>query len=475
MEKYINKTYFKKIMDETILKAIENVTNGVVISDPNQEDNPVIYVNKGFEEITEYSKEDVVGKNCRFLQGKDTDPEELDRLKKAIKERKPVRVILKNYTKKGKVFYNELYLTPQFDEKGKIKYFIGVQNDITEQVKAQKELEKYKNYLEELASERTKELSETNKKLRDEIEERQRAQEKIMNLNEKLRNYTQKLQSTIQKGKGPKFSEKEKLVLYLLTMKNLNSKSLENYYNIPPSTLTTIKNRLMEKFMERITIPDQKYLPFITLVWYLEAEKDIKDELRNNTSVVHAVCTQNAGFYILVTKDWNEYKKAQENIGLKAKKIEIRHSTKAEKYFDFSDYLKKLLQIYSDEEKNVVELKNIDDYYKKVLWGVCKYPDARLEELSKRLEISIPTISKKKRIIDETTIKFFPKISKLAKYIIIGPKLITSHLTVEDVSISLARDDLELIPEGIVIPLEENTYIKTDFAPAIKKLYLVKE
>ena len=112
-----------------MLDATDNV---IVIADATLPDIPLIYVNKQFEILTGYTYDEVVGRNCRFLQGDDRDQPELERLRKAIKKGKNARVELRNYRKNGEMFWNELYLTAVHDRSGKLKYFLGVQNDITE-------------------------------------------------------------------------------------------------------------------------------------------------------------------------------------------------------------------------------------------------------------------------------------------------------------------------------------------------------
>ncbi len=113
-------------------KAIESTSCGLVISDIRQEDNPLIYVNAGFEKVTGYSKEEVIGKNCRFLQGEDTDQPSLELLRHAIKEQKECKVVLRNYRKDGTMFYNELVISPVKDDLDQVTHFIGVQTDVTE-------------------------------------------------------------------------------------------------------------------------------------------------------------------------------------------------------------------------------------------------------------------------------------------------------------------------------------------------------
>lgn len=119
--------------------AIAASKNGIVISDANQPDNPLIYVNPRFEEMTGYSHE-VLGRNCRFLQGTDTEQPAIAELRTAIREGKECNVILRNYRKDGTLFWNELRIAPVKNAAGKLTNFVGVQTDITDRVEAQEQL-----------------------------------------------------------------------------------------------------------------------------------------------------------------------------------------------------------------------------------------------------------------------------------------------------------------------------------------------
>lgn len=90
-----------------LYQAIAASSNGIVISDPNQADNPLIYVNRGFELMTGYSAEEILGHNCRFLQGSDADQLALDEVRAAVREERDCLVLLRNYRKDGTLFWNE--------------------------------------------------------------------------------------------------------------------------------------------------------------------------------------------------------------------------------------------------------------------------------------------------------------------------------------------------------------------------------
>lgn len=130
------------INSDIIISAIENSNDGVVITDPNQPDNPIIYSNKVTFEMTGYTQEEMIGINCRFLQGENPDESPKKILREKITANEPVRITLKNYRKDGTMFWNELSITPIKNSQGETTHFIGIQKDVTEAIEAKNELEK---------------------------------------------------------------------------------------------------------------------------------------------------------------------------------------------------------------------------------------------------------------------------------------------------------------------------------------------
>jgi PAS domain S-box-containing protein len=109
------------------------LSSGVSVTDPNEPDDPIIFANPAFARVTGYQPEEFLGRNCRFLQGPDTDPAMLEKLRDAVHHGHPFHGTLLNYRKDGTAFWNELTISPVLDEEGNLMNLIGLQNDVTEQ------------------------------------------------------------------------------------------------------------------------------------------------------------------------------------------------------------------------------------------------------------------------------------------------------------------------------------------------------
>ncbi|XP_012571392.1 phototropin-1 isoform X2 [Cicer arietinum] len=114
--------------------TLERIEKNFVITDPRLPDNPIIFASDSFLELTEFSREEILGRNCRFLQGPETDPATVRKIREAIDNQTEVTVQLINYTKSGKKFWNLFHLQPMRDHKGEVQYFIGVQLDGSQHV-----------------------------------------------------------------------------------------------------------------------------------------------------------------------------------------------------------------------------------------------------------------------------------------------------------------------------------------------------
>lgn len=130
-------------------QAISATGEGISIADAREEDCPLVYVNDGFLRITGYSRGDVMGRNCRFLQGPATDKSTVDIIKNSIITKKSCIVTFLNYKKDGSKFWNRLSIVPLMNENGEVTHFAGIQCDVTDIVKLKEKLADSLEQLEE--------------------------------------------------------------------------------------------------------------------------------------------------------------------------------------------------------------------------------------------------------------------------------------------------------------------------------------
>jgi len=133
----------RKLLDtqfRLLNKAVEASNSAITIADVRLPDAPLVYVNPAFEHITGYISEDIIGKNCRFLQNDDRDQPGIEIIRGALRQGKPCTVTLRNYRKDGTLFWNELRLTPMQATDGDISHYVGVATDITERIEAEQRI-----------------------------------------------------------------------------------------------------------------------------------------------------------------------------------------------------------------------------------------------------------------------------------------------------------------------------------------------
>ena len=118
-------------------RAMDEAPVGIAITDPDLDDNPLVYVNEAFERVTGYAAEDVLGRNCRLLQGEDTEEAPVAELRRAVEAGEPTTVELLNYRKEGEPFWNEVTIAPLRDEHGEITHFVGFQDEVTRRKEAE--------------------------------------------------------------------------------------------------------------------------------------------------------------------------------------------------------------------------------------------------------------------------------------------------------------------------------------------------
>jgi PAS domain S-box-containing protein len=112
--------------------AVRATRMPMIVTDPHQFDNPIVFANNAFLALTGYERFEVVGRNCRFLQGPETSPEAVARIRAAVRDEAAVTIDLLNYRKDGTTFRNALYMGPVHDDSGALRYFFASQLDVSE-------------------------------------------------------------------------------------------------------------------------------------------------------------------------------------------------------------------------------------------------------------------------------------------------------------------------------------------------------
>ncbi|WP_395611320.1 PAS domain-containing protein [Pseudomonas sp. B22129] len=139
------------MINANLMQMVINASNdGIVVAEREGEDKPLIYVNSAFERMTGYALDDILYQDCRFLQSGDRDQPALMAIRAALDSGGSCREILRNYRKDGSHFWNELSLSTVYNEADKQTYFVGVQKDVTAQVKAQQRVAQLEAQVAEL-------------------------------------------------------------------------------------------------------------------------------------------------------------------------------------------------------------------------------------------------------------------------------------------------------------------------------------
>jgi PAS domain S-box-containing protein len=120
-------------------RAMDAAPFGIIVTDPSLADNGIVYANGEFERLTGYTEEEILGENCRFLQGEETDPERVAEMREAIDAAEPVTVEIRNYRKDGTSFWNRVTIAPIRDDAGDVTNYVGFQRDVTEEVEQRRE------------------------------------------------------------------------------------------------------------------------------------------------------------------------------------------------------------------------------------------------------------------------------------------------------------------------------------------------
>ncbi|KAF0812871.1 putative signaling protein [Andreprevotia sp. IGB-42] len=127
-------------------RAIAASVSAIAITDNLDPQQPLIYVNQAFERITGYTRDQVLGRNCRFLQGDDHDQPGLLAIRRAVAQGIEGKAVLRNYRRDGSMFWNDLRVAPSFDGEGNVSHFVGVLSDISDIKRYQDELEHQNNF-----------------------------------------------------------------------------------------------------------------------------------------------------------------------------------------------------------------------------------------------------------------------------------------------------------------------------------------
>ncbi|TXN80276.1 PAS domain S-box protein [Methylobacterium sp. WL8] len=146
--------------------AVRATRMPMVITDPRLPDNPIVYVNEAFVKLTGYAREEIIGRNCRFLQGPETDPEDVARIRDAIERRVTIEIDIKNRRKDGTAFWNRLLVSPVFAQDGELTYYFASQYDVTLEKERLVFLQKDRDALEAESARRSLELIQSEERLR---------------------------------------------------------------------------------------------------------------------------------------------------------------------------------------------------------------------------------------------------------------------------------------------------------------------
>ncbi|GAA4648020.1 hypothetical protein GCM10023116_02820 [Kistimonas scapharcae] len=141
------------MIEPTLLeKLVDESNDGIVVAEREGDENVLIYTNAAFERLTGYSSEEILYQDCRFLQKEDRCQDAIQRIREALKQDQPTCEVVRNYRKDGSMFWNELRITPVFNDDDQLMYYIGIQKDVTEQMEAREKIEALEQEIEALKS-----------------------------------------------------------------------------------------------------------------------------------------------------------------------------------------------------------------------------------------------------------------------------------------------------------------------------------
>ena len=140
--------------------AVRATRMAMIVTDPRQPDNPIVFANAAFYKLTGYSRGEVLGYNCRFLQGPDTDRASIQAIRAAIDARRDIAIDILNHRKGGEPFWNGLFISPVTNAAGEVQFYFASQLDVTDRIEAQRAVASQHDWLEREVTRRTDELQE---------------------------------------------------------------------------------------------------------------------------------------------------------------------------------------------------------------------------------------------------------------------------------------------------------------------------
>ncbi len=145
--------------------AVRATRMPMLVTDPHQADNPIVFVNDAFSKLTGYTRDEILGRNCRFLQGPETNRDDVARVRDAIERRVSIEVDLQNYKKSGETFWNRLLVSPVFDDEGQLTYYFASQFDVTLERERLVRLQRDRDALEQQIERRSQALRRSEERL----------------------------------------------------------------------------------------------------------------------------------------------------------------------------------------------------------------------------------------------------------------------------------------------------------------------
>jgi PAS domain S-box-containing protein len=188
----------------------------MLITDPSQEDNPVIFANRAFRDLTGYEQDEALGRNCRFLQGPDTDPDARAKLKACIEAHEDLHIEILNYRKDGSTFWNSLFVSPVRDSAGQVIYYFASQLDVTERKSGTERTRRWAGELAAAKQRLESEVAAQTEELLSTLEAKTRL---LDELDHRVKNNLQLMISLINLEKHQRISESERQALDVIGLR----------------------------------------------------------------------------------------------------------------------------------------------------------------------------------------------------------------------------------------------------------------